>query len=119
MSGALDALLSVELRQLGGAVGRPTPGQGAVGHFDAAYAMYAVGIAPVPPAKQAVLAAIGTVTAALEQHRSATSYINFHERPTDPADVYPSTVHRRLAELKRWYDPTDVIRSNHPIAPAA
>ena len=54
ISGALDALLSVELRQLGGAIGRPTPGQGAVGHFDAAYAMFAVGIAPVPPAKQAV-----------------------------------------------------------------
>jgi hypothetical protein len=119
MSGALDALLSVELRQLGGAIGRPTPGQGAVGHFDAAYAMYAVGIAPVPPAKQAVLAAVGTVTAALEQHRSNTSYINFHEQSVDPADMYPSTVHRRLAELKRWYDPTDVIRSNHPIAPAA
>ena len=118
-SGALDALLSVELRQLGGAIGRPTPGQGAVGHFDAAYAMFAVGIAPVPPAKQAVMAAIGMVIAALEQHRSATSYINVHERPTDPAGVYPSTVHRRLAELKRWYDPTDVIRSNHPIAPAA
>ena len=81
--------------------------------------MYAVGIAPVPPAKQAVLAAVGTVTAALERHRSDTSYINFHERSVDPADMYPSTVHRRLAELKRWYDPTDVIRSNHPIAPAA
>ena len=119
MSGALDALLSVELRQLGGAIGRPTPGQGAVGHFDAAYAMFAVGIAPVPPAKQAVMAAVGTVIAALEQHRSDTSYINFHERSTDPAKVYTPTVHRRLAELKRWYDPTDVIRSNHPIAPAA
>ena len=118
-SGALDALLSVELRQLGGAIGRPTPGQGAVGHFDAAYAMFAVGIAPVPPAKQAVMAAVGTVIAALEQHRSDTSYINFHERSTDPAKVYTPTVHRRLAELKRWYDPTDVIRSNHPIAPAA
>jgi hypothetical protein len=118
MSGALDALLSVELRQLGGAIGRPAPGQGAVGHFDAAYAMFAVGIAPVPPAKHAVLAAVDTVIAALEQHRSDTSYVNFHERSTDPAKVYPPTVHRRLAELKRWYDPTDVIRSNHPIAPA-
>jgi len=118
VSGALDALLSVELRQLGGAIGRPTPGQGAVGHFDAAYAMFAVGIAPVPPAKQAVMAAVGSVIAALERHRSDTSYINFHERSTDPAKVYTPTVHRRLAELKRWYDPTDVIRSNHPIAPA-
>jgi hypothetical protein len=81
--------------------------------------MFAVGIAPVPPAKQAVMAAIGTVIAALDQHRSDTSYINFHERSTDPAKVYTPTVHRRLAELKRWYDPTDVIRSNHPIAPAA
>jgi hypothetical protein len=81
--------------------------------------MFAVGIAPVPPAKQAVMAAIGTVIAALEQHRSDTGYINFHERSTDPAKVYTPTVLRRLAELKRWYDPTDVIRSNHPIAPAA
>ena len=118
VSGELDALLSVELRQLGGAIGRPVPGQGAVGHFDASYAMFAVGIAPVPQAKLAVTGAIGSVIGTFDEFRADSSYINFHERNQGTAGMYPRAVYQRLTELKRWYDPADVIRSNHPIPPA-
>jgi hypothetical protein len=117
-AGELDALLSIELRQLGGAIARPVPGQGAVGHFDAAYAMFSVGIAPTPQAKLAVGGAVGSVIGTFDEHRASSSYINFHERGTPTSELYPRAVYQRLTELKRWYDPADVIRSNHPIPPA-
>ena len=117
-SGAVSALLSVELRQLGGAIGRRAPGGGVVGHFDAGFAMFAVGIAPFPEAKQAVHQAVDAVFAALGDWRAASGYINFVERETDLGTLYPPAALQRLRELKRWYDPTDMIRSNHPIAPA-
>jgi FAD/FMN-containing dehydrogenase len=118
-AGRVDALLSLELRQLGGAIARRSPGSGAVGHFDAGYAMFAVGIAPFPEARQAVDAAVDAAFAALDPWRSASGYINFAERETGMEQLYPATALQRLRELKRWYDPQDVFRSNHPIAPAA
>jgi FAD/FMN-containing dehydrogenase len=117
-SGAVKALLSLELRQLGGAIARRAPGSGAVGHFDAGYAMFAVGIAPFPDAKAAVHQAVDAVFAALNEWRAESGYINFVERETDLGKVYPPAALQRLRELKRWYDPSDVIRSNHPIRPA-
>ncbi len=44
-------LLSMEVRHLGGAVGRPRPHHGAVGSFEAPYAWFAVGIAPTVEAQ--------------------------------------------------------------------
>jgi len=117
-TGAVSALLSVELRQLGGAVARRVPGSGVVGHFDAGYALFAVGIAPVPPAKAAVHRAVDAVFSALGQWRAPSGYINFVERETDLRTIYPPASLQRLRELKRWYDPGDMIRSNHPIRPA-
>ncbi len=117
-SGAVSSLLSIELRQLGGAVARRVPSSGAVGHFDAGYAMFAVGIAPFPEAKAAVNVAVDATFAALEPWRAPSSYINFIERETDLEKVYPPTSLQRLRELKRWYDPNDIVRSNHPIRPA-
>jgi len=118
-AGELDTLLSVELRQLGGAVARRMPGSGAVGHFAASYAMFAVGIAPFPEAKLAVQGAIAQVKQLLGPYAASSGYINFVETATDTAELYPATVHQRLRELKRWYDPADMFRSNHPIQPAA
>jgi len=118
-SGAVKALLSVELRQLGGAIARRAPGSGVVGHFDAGYALFAVGIAPFPEAKAAVHQAVDAVFEALGNWRASSGYINFVERETDLGTLYPPASLQRLRELKRWYDPGDVIRSNHPIRPAA
>jgi FAD/FMN-containing dehydrogenase len=114
-SGAVNALLSVELRQLGGAIARPMPGQGAVGHFEAGFAMFAIGIAPVPEAKRGVESALDQVTAVLEPSRATSGYINFAERPTEIERLYSTDVHRRLREMKRRFDPDGLFRSNHPI----
>ena len=114
-SGAVDALLSVELRQLGGAIARPMLGQGAVGHFEAGFAMFAIGIAPVPEARRGVEGALDSITAVLEPSRATSGYINFAERPTEIERLYSTDVHRRLREMKRRFDPAGLFMSNHPI----
>ena len=48
VSGADTPLLSVELRHLGGAVGRAPEGHGALAALEGDFALFAVGIAPHP-----------------------------------------------------------------------
>jgi Berberine and berberine like len=70
---------------------------------------------PMYHANQAQLAKIAEAFGPYENGRR---YLNFTERPTDPARFYPPAVYRRLREVKAAVDPGDVFRSNHPI-PAA
>ena len=111
-------LLSVEIRQLGGALGRPAPGHGAIATLDAGFAMYAVGMAMNAEMKAAVEAHVERVLGALAPLNSATTYPNFTERPTDPRRFWPEHVYHRLRRIKSQVDPAGIIRSNHPI-PAA
>jgi hypothetical protein len=44
--------------------------------------------------------------------------LSFTEHRTDPARFYAPHAYRRLCEVKRAYDPENLIRANHPILPA-
>jgi Berberine and berberine like len=112
-------LLSVEIRHLGGAAGRPAPGGGALDHIPADFAVYAVGMAPTPEMKAGVVAAVGQVKEAFADCDSGGSYLNFAETRRDTGTMFTPEAHRRLGQVKRAYDPEDLFQSNHPIAPAA
>jgi FAD binding domain len=111
-------LLSVELRHLGGELGRPRADHGAVGSLDAGFAMFAVGIAATPALQQAVDEHVDRVRAALAPWEAITTYANFAERPTDPRRIWPEHVYHRLRRIKAQVDPGGLIRANHAI-PAA
>jgi hypothetical protein len=93
-SGARSPLLSAEVRHLGGAVGRVEPGSGALASIDSG------------------------VKAALSPHAGAGHYLNFVDRETDVAEIYPETTLRRLRQVKARHDGGDLFLSNHPIPPA-
>jgi hypothetical protein len=111
-------LLSVEVRHLGGmlAAGR-MPG-GAVSGFDADYGLFTVGITPVPELVAVVEGAVDDVLEAVAPWASDGSYLNFAERPRSGDSLFGAEAHARLREVKKAYDPADVIRSNHPVEPA-
>jgi hypothetical protein len=44
--------------------------------------------------------------------------MNFAERPRSADQLFGEAGHARLAQVKRAYDPDDVIHANHPVAPA-
>ncbi len=117
-AGTGSPLLSVEIRQFGGALGEDAPGGGALASIDAPFGLFAVGMAVTPELKGAIDARIGAIAEALAPWSAARGYLNFSDRPRDSADLFPPAVYRRLREVKAAYDPGEVIRSNHPIRPA-
>jgi FAD/FMN-containing dehydrogenase len=109
-------LLVSELRQLGGALGRPAPDGGALDHLGAGYAAFFVGIAATAELAAAGAADVDRVLAALAPHGTGGSFLNLAERPVDPATGYPATTWRRLVAIRDRHDPDRVFLANHPVA---
>jgi hypothetical protein len=117
--GSGSPLLSVELRQLGGALAVPPAEHGALAKIGGAFALFAVGIAPHVEAHAAVAAHVERVIEAMDPWDAERRYLNFTERPADAAAFFPEGTLRRLQAVKRAYDPADVFRANHPVPAAA
>jgi len=111
-------LLSVELRQLGGALARRAPGNGAAASLDGAYAVFAVGMAPTPEAEAETRHHVERVLDALEPWKAERTYFNFTERSVDPGDLHAAETLARLRAVKAAVDPDELFRVVHPIAPA-
>ncbi len=116
--GSGSPLLSVELRQLGGAVATPSPDHGAVGAIDAGFAFYGVGMATSPEMRAAVEGHTAAVKTALEPWSADRHYFNFSDRPLDGESLYTPDTYRGLQWVKAAYDPDELFRASHPIRPA-
>jgi hypothetical protein len=115
-----SALLSAEIRQLGGAIARPAPDHGALSAIEEPYVVFAVGAAPSAEMLAMVERQVSGVKAALSPWQADHGYLNFAERPVDSRRLYAHAyTYRRLQAIKAHYDPSDTIQSNHPIRPAA
>jgi hypothetical protein len=108
-------LLSVEIRQLGGALGRPDANGGVLSHFEAPFAMYSLGPAPGPEAVEAVDRQIARVRVATEPWLARQRYHNFAERDVDPVSFFVDGDYGRLAEVRERVDPDGVFRAKHTI----
>ena len=111
-------ILSAEIRHLGGAVARRSLQHGAVDVFEAPYLMYAVGIAPTAEAREAVDSAVARLRDMLAPWEGEHTYMNFAETRRKASSLFSSASYHRLRRIKAILDPTDMIRSNHPIPPA-
>jgi hypothetical protein len=116
-AGSGSPLLSVEVRHLGGALGRMQPGHGALATIEAGFAMFAVGMAMTPELGAAVRAHIEIVQAALASWDAGRDYLNFTERRERGERLFGGTTYHRLQSVKGKVDPEDVFRSNHPVRP--
>jgi hypothetical protein len=108
-------LVSIEIRQLGGALAEHSLEHGAVGSIDAEYVMFAVGLPMTPAMGIAVGEAVDRVKAALAPWESDRTYFNFAERPIDAGRLYPPLTYTRLRRIKAAYDPGELFVANHPI----
>ena len=109
-------LLFIELRQLGGRVARPEPGHGAVGTIDAAYILFAVGIAPDAETFAAIGERADAVMDALAPWQTGRRYLNLVERPADAAKGYEPDAYTRLTRIRADYDPDGLFQANHVVA---
>jgi FAD/FMN-containing dehydrogenase len=109
-------LLLTELRQLGGALGRPDPDGGALSHLDAEWVMYGVGMVMGPEMAEAVSGGLDRMHEAMEPWGAEGGYFNFADRPCDSDAILPPDVCSRLADVKRKWDPDVRIVGNHAVA---
>jgi hypothetical protein len=108
-------LISVEVRHLDGALGRPDPNGGVLSHFEASYVMYSVGVAPVPAAVEAIQGRIAAIRSAAAPWLSRSSYFNFAEGRVEGSSLYPAGAYERLTEIRAELDPDGVFRAKHAI----
>jgi FAD/FMN-containing dehydrogenase len=108
-------LLSLELRQLGGALGTPSADAGVLSHIDAPFALFGVGVPMGPVTRGAIDERLDDLALALAAWSTGKSYLNFAERPSDPRSFYPDGVYDRLVAIREQVDPDGRFRANHPI----
>ncbi len=106
--------LAVDVRQLGGAAGRPVPGGGVVDHFSGEYLLFAVGMAPTPEIAALVHGAAAGMVQSLQPYAAAKDYLNFRERAVDPASIWGSDL-AKLRAIRAAVDPVGILRANHAI----
>jgi FAD binding domain len=113
---AQSPLLLTELRQVGGALGREDENGGALSHLDAGYVMFGIGLPMTPELGQAIEAHLDRFDEAMQPWVAEGGYFNFAERPCDADAILPPETCARLADVKRRYDPDNMIVSNHAVA---
>lgn len=112
-------LLLAELRQAGGALGRPAENGGALSALDAAFVMLGIGLPMTPDMGEAIERHIDRLKEAMAPWAGDGGYFNFAERPCEVEAILPAETCARLAEVKRRWDPRGMIRANHALSVVA
>jgi FAD/FMN-containing dehydrogenase len=116
--GSGSPLISVEVRHLGGALRTAPAGGGALSTIEDEFATFGVGIAADQRLAEATRAALERLRSALSPWDTGRTYLNFTDRPVDPATLFEPGVYARLREVKAAYDPGNLMRANFQIPPA-
>jgi FAD/FMN-containing dehydrogenase len=111
---AIEALGVLELRQLGGALGRPAPaGHGPLPSVDAGWAVFAGGFAPDAAARAAIDDALAHVRERLAPWTARQVLLNSSYGGADLAAAFGAQAWERLQRIRHAYDPDKVILANH------
>jgi FAD/FMN-containing dehydrogenase len=108
-------LLLAELRQLGGALGRPHEGGGVLSHLDGRFAMFAAAVAPTPEIAAQGQTDARRLATALAPYANGRSYLNFAEGRTDARTAYSEESWAQLKGIRGAVDPHGVFLANHAI----
>ncbi len=110
----------LQIRSLGGAVGRIHPDETAFAHRDSEAVFWAVKMVPADSTSEVIESVRQDIWQWLRPFASGT-YINFLSDASDSsvAAAYPPATYDRLAAVKAIYDPDNVFNQNHNVRPAA
>jgi len=113
--GSGTSLLIAELRQLGGALGRPHRGGGVLSHLEGSFAMFAAAIAATPETAAQGRTDARRLARALAPFSNGRSYLNFAERETDPRTAYAEDRWTQLKGIRCAVDEHGIFLANHAI----
>lgn len=120
-AGSGSPMALVEVRQLGGALGREPEVPAAIGHRDAAFTFFTIGMAP-PEDVDEVREYAEQLIEAMGPWSTGGAYVNFlssdETEPREVARAYAPDVLERLVSIKSGTDSTNMFRLNHNIRPA-
>ncbi|HEY6758067.1 MAG TPA: FAD-binding protein, partial [Baekduia sp.] len=108
-----DALTILEVRQLGGALGRPAAEPAALARVDAGWAVFAGGFAPDAAAAERVVSAIARVRERLAPHTARQVLLNSRAAGADPARAFDRDTWARLRRIHDAHDPDRLIVAAH------
>jgi FAD/FMN-containing dehydrogenase len=111
-------LLLAELRHLGGALARPADNGGALHKLDGEFVMLGIGMLMDPAMRDPIDGQLDKLADAMKPWAVDGGYYNYAERPADVQAIMPAETTERLAHVKRSWDPDNLIRANHSVAPA-
>jgi hypothetical protein len=109
-----SSLLSVELRQLGGALARTAAHHGAIDRLRAEFAMFSVGMAVTPEMADATAAGLEQVDETLSKY-DVGLYANFTEHRVSADRFFEPETTARLRAVKEAWDPDGLFRANYAI----
>jgi hypothetical protein len=115
-------LASIELRRLGGALGRKPRIPDAIPMRGLPYQLFAFGVGPeekLPGLRDQVIALADEMRPWADS-RCIVGFLSPEEAVDQGAmrEIYGTELYDRLARIKRDYDPTNMFRVNHNIEPA-
>jgi FAD/FMN-containing dehydrogenase len=108
--------LAAELRQFGGALGRPQPGAGALAKLDGRYQLIAGGMMMGELAKQTIADCERVITA-MTPYSRGRQYLNFQEERVDPSTGFDPSTWQELLRIRTSVDPNGLFQANHEIRP--
>jgi hypothetical protein len=111
--GSGSDLLFVELRQLQGAVSRPSPRAGALDRMDGSVLALCVGI-DRGEGWAAVREDAGRVTEALQPWATGSAYLLMADEDVEEQRGWPATSWRRLVDIRAAADPHGLFLPPHP-----
>jgi FAD/FMN-containing dehydrogenase len=116
--GASERSPFIAVRAVGGAVSRVPDDATAYAHRQAEL-MFVTTAAGPQPVVEAARPALDAIWRRLAPHVSG-AYANFLSSATeeDVAAIYPTETHKRLAAVKRQYDPDNLFAGNHNVRPS-
>jgi FAD/FMN-containing dehydrogenase len=113
--GSGSSLLIAELRQLGGALGRPAEAAGALPMLDGKFALLGVAIAATPEMAGQGQADADALVDAMRVYSSGRDYLNFAEHSVDVSRSYPEDTWLRLKGIRSAVDCRGTLLANHPV----
>jgi FAD/FMN-containing dehydrogenase len=112
--GTGSRLVSVELRQTGGALAGARPSSGALASVPGSLALVAVGSPSTEEEADAMRGTIAEILDALAPH-DAGRLLNFVEQPYHSERAFSPDALARLRAVRAAYDPAGVMHASHPV----
>jgi len=115
-----DSFTTVHVARMGGAVARVAADATAFGNRQAPYVCWILGTWPIDPERVAERRTwVRDLAHAVEADAAEGVYVNAisDDTPNGAVDAYGPVVYDWLTRVKTKYDPTNVFRSNHNVAP--